>query len=139
MNKPASRLTPRPKMSSTAKVLVGLIAASITLPAIARDKRPDNLTPSGAPVDCILPSNIQSTDVRDDRTIDFKMNGGKIYRNTMPYSCPSLGFEKRFLYRLSTSQLCSVDTIRVLQSFGGGLQEGAACGLGKFQPMTKTK
>jgi len=134
MTKPASRLMPR-----TAKFLAVLIAAGLTLPAIARDKRPDNLVPSGAAIDCVLPSNIRSTNVRDDHTIDFEMNGGKIYRNTLPNSCPSLGFEKRFLYRLSTSQLCSVDLIRVLQSFGGGLQEGAACGLGKFQPMTKVK
>jgi hypothetical protein len=134
MTKPASHL-----VSRTAKFLAVLIAAGLTFPAIARDKRPDNLVPAGPAVDCIQPSNIRSTNVRDDRTIDFEMNGGKIYRNTLPNSCPSLGFEKRFLYRLSTSQLCSVDMIRVLQSFGGGLQEGAACGLGKFQPMTKTK
>lgn len=133
MTKPVSRL-----MSRTASIVTAFIAASLTLPAVAKDK-PDNLVPSGEAIDCVLPSNIRSTNVRDDHTIDFEMNGGKIYRNTLPNSCPSLGFERRFLYKLSTNQLCSVDTIRVLQSFGGGLQEGAACGLGKFQPMSKTK
>lgn len=94
-------------------------------------------TPAGEAKDCISISLIRSSHVIDDRTIDFKTAGGKVYRNTLPHSCPSLGFEQRFSYRTSTSQLCSVDTIRVLQSFGGGVQEGAGCGLGKFQPMQK--
>jgi hypothetical protein len=94
-------------------------------------------TPVGQAKNCISITTIRSTKVIDNNTIDFKTAGGKVYRNTLPYSCPSLGFEQRFSYRTSTSQLCSVDTIRVLQSFGGRLDEGAGCGLGKFQPMQK--
>lgn len=45
--------------------------------------------------------------------------------------------EDRFSYKTSTSQLCSVDTIRVLHNYGGQLEEGVGCGLGKFQPMEK--
>ena len=113
-----------------------LIAAT---PAIAKDKKPDNLVAVGEPVDCINPRLIRSTHVRDDQTIDFEMNGNTIYRNTLPYKCSSLGFEERFAYKLSTSQLCSVDIITVLQSFGGGLSQGPSCGLGKFQKMEKPK
>jgi hypothetical protein len=104
-----------------------------------RTKALEAYTPVGKAVDCVSISQIRSTRVIDDKTIDFTMVGGKVYRNTLPYSCPSLGFEQRFSYRTSTSQLCHVDTIRVLQSFGGGVQEGAGCGLGKFQPMEKVK
>jgi len=93
--------------------------------------------PAGEPVDCVPLSQVRSSRVIDDRTIDFTLAGGKVYRNTLPYSCPSLASEERFSHRTSLNQLCSVDTIRVLQSFGGGLQEGAGCGLGKFQPMQK--
>lgn len=107
-----------------------------TLPASARDK-PDDLVPAGKAVDCIQISTIRSSNVRDDRTIDFETNGGKVYRNTLPNSCPSLGFEKRFSYSTSIPQLCSVDIITVLQSGGPGLMRGASCGLGKFQPMQK--
>jgi hypothetical protein len=104
-------------------------------PALAKN-RPDNLVPVGKAVDCVQITSIRSTDVRDDRTIDFILNGNKVYRNTLPYSCPSLGFEKRFMYETSLSQLCSVDIITVLYQTSG-LQRGASCGLGKFQPMQK--
>jgi hypothetical protein len=116
---------------------LGLGLACIAFPAIAKDKPADPYVAVGKPVDCIQIRSIQSTNVRDDSTIDFVMNGKKVYRNSLPNSCPSLGFEKRFSYRTSMSQLCSVDIITVLWNAGPGLQPGASCGLGKFQPMEK--
>ena len=110
--------------------------AGAALPAFAKDA-PDPYVAKGEAADCINIRSIRSTNVRDDKTIDFMMNGSKVYRNTLPYSCPSLGFEKRFLYKTSVSQLCSVDIITVLWNNGPGLQPGASCGLGKFQPMEK--
>ena len=86
----------------------------------------------GEPVSCIQTTRIQTTRVHDDRTIDFNMAGGTIYRNTLPNRCPSLGFEERFTYTTTTSQLCDVDVITVLYSDG---QRGAGCGLGKFVPV----
>lgn len=111
------------------------LAATVSV-AGARDRNavPDAM-PIGDPVDCVQLTNIRSTQVHGDSTIDFHMNGGRVYRNTLPNSCPSLGFEERFSYKTSLSQLCSVDIIRVLQSYGGTLQEGAGCGLGKFQQV----
>ena len=91
----------------------------------------------GEPVNCVSLTQIRSTKVVDNSTIDFKMAGGKTYRNSLPYSCPGLKFEDRFLYRTSLSQLCNVDIVRVLHDYGGRLQEGAGCGLGKFQPVEK--
>lgn len=126
---------PRSPLAAAALIALGLFSTC----AIAKEKKPDNLVAVGEPVDCIMPHLVRSSHVRDDKTIDFEMNNGAIYRNTLPYSCPSLGFEERFAYKLSTSQLCSVDIITVLQSFGGGLSQGASCGLGKFQKMEKIK
>jgi hypothetical protein len=63
----------------------------------------------------------------------------KVYRNTLPYSCPQLGFEERFLYKTSLSQLCSTDIITVLTSGGPDLSRGASCGLGQFQPVELVK
>ncbi|AYJ84814.1 hypothetical protein D3Y57_01640 (plasmid) [Sphingomonas paeninsulae] len=94
-------------------------------------------TPTGDPVNCVSISRIRETHVHGDSTIDFIMNGGKVYRNTLPNSCPSLGFEERFLYKTSTSELCSVDIITVLQS--PGVSRGASCGLGQFQPVALVK
>ena len=114
---------------------IGLV--SVVAPAIARTM-PDRLVPAGKPVSCVYIPSIQNTEVRDDRTIDFIMNGNKVYRNTLPNSCPSLGFERRFMYKTSLSQLCSVDIITVLYN-SPNLSRGASCGLGKFQPMVKAK
>jgi hypothetical protein len=120
-----------------------LIAASSLLllaaPGTAsqkRDKVPP-ATPIGKPVDCLSLTQVRETRVRDDRTIDFYVSGRKVYRNTLDYSCPNLGFEQRFLYSTTISQICSVDTITVLES--PGLSRGATCGLGQFQQVTLDK
>lgn len=104
---------------------------------ISAKKEPAPVRAVGNPVNCVSLRNIRSTNVVDASTIDFKMNGGKTYRNSLPYSCPGLKFENRFSYRTSTSQLCNVDIVRVLHDYGGRLNEGAGCGLGKFQPVEK--
>lgn len=119
----------------TAALMLALAPAAV---AVAKSPKPDPYVPSGKPVDCLQTISIRSTNVRDDRTIDFITSGNKIYRNSLPNSCPSLGFERRFLYKTSVNQLCSVDIITVLYNGGGGgLQQGPSCGLGKFQPMAK--
>jgi len=87
---------------------------------------------AGEAVDCLQASNIRSTRVHDDYTIDFAMTGGRIYRNTLPQRCPGLGFEERFAYELRTGRLCRVDTIKVLRPDG---LRGPACGLGAFVPV----
>lgn len=104
---------------------------------ISAKKEPAPVRAVGEPVNCVSLRSIRSTNVVDASTIDFKMNGGKIYRNSLPYSCPGLKFEDRFSYRTSTGQLCNVDIVRVLHDYGGRLSEGAGCGLGKFQPVEK--
>ena len=85
---------------------------------------------------CITLSRIENTKVHDDYTIDFEMAGNRTYRNTLPNRCPSLGFEERFTYKVTTGQLCSVDVIRVVYSDG---TEGAGCGLGEFLPVRINK
>lgn len=104
---------------------------------ISAKKEPAPVRAVGEPVNCVNIRNIRSTNIVDNSTIDFKMAGGKTYRNSLPYSCPSLKSEDRFSYRTSLSQLCNVDIVRVLHDYGGRLQEGAGCGLGKFQPVEK--
>jgi hypothetical protein len=118
-------------------VVSAVIAIGVTT-ASARDRNAvPEATPDGKPVSCVQTTNIRSTSVHGDSVIDFHMNNGRVYRNTLPNSCPSLGFEERFLYKTSTSQLCSVDIITVLQS--PGLSQGASCGLGPFQPVKIVK
>lgn len=117
---------------TTAVIAMGLTTAS------ARDRNAvPEATPEGKAVSCVNLRNIASTSVHGDSVIDFKMTGGKVYRNTLPMSCPGLGFEERFLYKTSIGQLCSVDLITVLQS--PGLSQGPSCGLGQFQPVKLVK
>ena len=105
--------------------------------APARDRVPV-ATPAGAPVNCLRLTDIRDSLVRDDRTIDFVTRGRqKVYRVTLPNSCPMLGFEQRFSYRTSLDRLCAQDIITVLTTGGGeGLSPGASCGLAPFQPVT---
>ena len=84
---------------------------------------------------CVELSRIRESKVIDDRTIDFVLRDGSVLRNTLPSSCPSLGFERAFTYKTSISRLCSVDIITVIMQ-GGGVRTGASCGLGKFVPYT---
>lgn len=105
--------------------------------ALAGKKVAEPVRAVGEPKNCVTISQIRSTKVIDSRNIDFRMAGGKTYRNTLPQSCPGLKFEDRFSYRTSLNQLCSVDIVRVLHDQGGQLYEGAGCGLGKFQMVEK--
>jgi len=90
---------------------------------------------SGAAQSCVQLSRIREARVVDDRTIDFYLSSRQVLRNTLPNSCPQLGFERAFSYSTSLSQLCSVDIITVIIQ-GGGPIRGASCGLGPFVPYT---
>jgi hypothetical protein len=89
--------------------------------------------PVGEPVNCIGASRIQHTSVRSDSVIDFHMRGRDVYRNTLPQACPGLKLNDSFTYRVTGSQLCSIDLITV--NYSGGGVPGPTCGLGKFQPI----
>ena len=84
---------------------------------------------------CVDLARISEARVVDDRTIDFHMRDGTVLRNSLPNSCPSLGFEKAFTYSTSISRLCSTDIITVIHT-GGGPRTGASCGLGQFVATT---
>ena len=90
---------------------------------------------TGPDESCIPLRQFSQTVVRDSRTIDFLSTGRKGWRNVLPNDCPGLATERAFSFNTSLSQLCSTDIIRVLQNYGGGLQPGASCGLGRFTPI----
>lgn len=116
---------------------VGIASSGLAV-VYARDKAPaPEVRAVGEPKSCVTTHQIRTTKIIDDSTIDFEMAGGKTYRNTLSHSCPGLRRDDAFSYRTSTSQLCSVDIIRVIENYGGRLQEGAGCGLGKFQEVEK--
>lgn len=119
-----------------AALLVLAVGAAIG-PVAARPLKPEQealIRPAGPPVNCVQITGIDHTRVRSDSVIDFYMRGRQVYRNTLPQSCPQLGFEERFAYETSLSELCNVDIITVFTE--SPLMHGASCGLGQFQPIT---
>lgn len=92
-------------------------------------------TPAGKAVSCIQITAIRESRVRDDWTIDFRTGGDTWYRNSLPYRCSNLGFERAFSYSTSLSQLCNVDIITVFRNGGGPTGPLGSCGLGMFQPV----
>jgi hypothetical protein len=117
-------------------ILLPLAVLAITGADAARNPVPE-ATPAGPPVSCINLVSIRQSHVRNDQVIDFDMGGGRYYRNTLPNACPELGFEQKFSYETSLSQLCSTDIITVLHD--PPMMRGASCGLGQFQPVTLAK
>lgn len=100
--------------------------------ALADFKALKRYAPTGEVKRCISLNRIQNTRVLDDQTILFKMRGRKHYVNRLSHACPSLKREERFMYKTSIGQLCSIDIITVLDSFG---RSWASCGLGKFEEI----
>ncbi|WP_299322555.1 hypothetical protein [Parasphingopyxis sp.] len=115
---------------------IALAAVAIPTQSSAEDEIPrwQQAEAVGEAENCISLNRIRNTRVHDDRTIDFHMSGGDVYRNTLPQDCNGLGFEEAFSYRTSLSRLCSTDIITVVRTGGGG-NFGPSCGLGQFQPI----
>ena len=116
-----SLLMMSPRALALALLLLLPVAATAT----------DEPAPAAETRNCLALANIRQTIVRDARTIDFKLRDGSVWRNTLPFRCPQLGFERAFSYQTSISQLCRQDLITVIQQTGN--LGGARCGLGEFQ------
>ncbi len=92
-------------------------------------------TPASNTRDCLTTHTLRSTAVLDDQTILFQLRDGSVWKNTLDFSCPSLGFNEAFSYESHGSQLCDLDIIKVFEPFGNS---GASCGLGKFERQKGT-
>jgi hypothetical protein len=119
---------------------LALMGAVASVSANAEDKKQrESEAPAaktiGDPQTCIPLRNIRRTEVHDDYTIDFVMQGGRTYRNNLRARCPGLAFEEAFSYSTSINRLCRSDIITVLSQGGPGLFPRASCGLGRFQEI----
>lgn len=136
--------------------LLALLPLSLPLPLIlaacapaapagqtARDQAAIAAAPQarvlGPGVTCIDRSAVRASVVRSSRVIDFEMNGGKVYRNTLKANCPGLGSDRAITYETSIDQLCTPQIVYSLTNFGGVPQRGAACSLGEFVPVEYEK
>lgn len=103
----------------------------------------DNRTPraeqrwvaDGPEVSCINRQSVRSTEVVDDRTINFVVNNRRMFVNRLPNACPGLAGRRTFKVNTRTTQFCSANSITVITGPGG--QRGPTCGLGRFQPVVR--
>jgi hypothetical protein len=116
---------------------LGFVAIWVSLASGARDAAAQRVEEGdGKPVNCIALNRVERTSVVDDDTILFYLNGRDVYRNDLPHRCPTLASEDTFMYRVTTTQLCSVDVITVLENIGSRFMPGPSCGLGAFTPIS---
>ncbi len=134
-------MIPRPALVPTLALALPLMALSACNDSRTQSA-PASKVPAarvvGDPVNCLSLTSYRETRVRDDRTIDFIGSGGRVWRNTLPYSCAGLRANEAFTHEATNNQICSVDVIRVLYQ-GGGPHLGASCGLGQFVPIKLEK
>jgi len=125
---------------------IALAAAAMALTAAAADAAKPKLTPeqqlakalegrvAGAPVDCIYMPTIRSTQIYDKIAIVYDA-GGTLYVQKPRVGAESLDNDDVLVTRLTSSQLCSIDTVHLVDRTSH-FQRGFV-GLDKFVPYTK--
>ena len=110
----------RASMLAVASGLVALAAGCVSEPKTTAATQP------GGGSGCLQTFRVDYTDILDDRTILYHMKDGKVWRNSLPFACPSLKNEGGFAYAAESPDICSNEgSIRVLRS-------GIVCQLGAF-------
>jgi len=134
-------------MRFTTLALAGalLMAGTVTSPAISAEKPKGEAAlqkvlegrVAGKPVDCIQLNTIRSSRIIDRTAIVYEAPGGVLYVNRPRSGQQSLTDWNVQVTRTQSSQLCSIDTVRMVdrtsQMFAGSVF------LGEFVPYTKVK
>ena len=125
-------------MNATKKLLTLIAFAGLPLmpgiPLVLADE-----ADIGKPVHCLRVDQLEDSEILDDQHIVFETNGHKYYLNKLPHPCPGMRKDTALMYRTTTDELCDLDIITVLDEYGFGLQPGASCGLGAFEPVDEAQ
>jgi hypothetical protein len=89
---------------------------------------------AGPPVDCIQQHAIDSAEVIDGTAIVYR-DGNRLYVNRPASAAESLDRDEILVTNTHTSELCSVDVVRLID--GTSRFEWGFVGLGKFVPYVK--
>jgi hypothetical protein len=125
----------------TLAAIVALIALG-SFTAIAMDDQaalPEGLekfTATGETKTCVAINSIRTSRVIDGSHILFRMGAGVYYLNRLGERCPSLAFERNFVYETGDSRLCRNQIIRVINPRDQITR--SACGLGEFERLEKS-
>ena len=89
----------------------------------------------GKPVDCLWLRDIRSSRIIDRIGILYETNRGTVYLNRPDSGASSLDWTDVMVTDTHSSQLCSIDIVRLIDS-SSHFPTGSV-GLGKFVPYTK--
>lgn len=127
-------------------LLLGAALIGAAMPAIAaqRDNKAGEAAlakaiagrVAGKPVSCINQPSIRSSQVIDRTAIVYE-SGGTLYVNRPRIGAESLDSDDILVSRTTGSQLCSLDSIRLLDN-ASRIEQGFVT-LGEFVPYTKPK
>ena len=123
----------RPVIDKSCPIFALIVLVTATSTSTAADEE----EATGESERCINARSIRGVDVIDDNYVLFRVQGRRLFLNALPKSCEGLSRDRRFSYETYTRSLCEQDTIRVLREAGGGVYNGRACKLGRFQPITE--
>jgi hypothetical protein len=123
-------------------VCLALAAASVASPAAppANSKGEARLAKiltgwtAGTPVNCVSLGNVRDTEIIDGTAIVYRTSGKRLYVNR-PSGSGSLRSDDILVTRISGSQLCSIDSIRLLDRLSRFPRSFVT--LGKFVPYTR--
>jgi hypothetical protein len=103
----------RPTVQRMAPLTIVEPAPGANIGLIPSEEALDKIEEAKAKKRCIPADFIRQATVKDDKTIDLDLSGGRIYAIKFKDKCPGLGFDKTFYYYLTPSrQLCArFDTI----------------------------
>ena len=127
-----------------ASQLIGIAIANASPKELTRAEKRlaafnDSFEATGESNNCINTRRIRETSIIDKEHILFKLSHGEYAVNKLPRTCHSLRRGKTFAYAPIAQQLCSVDTITVLDDNlpMGFRLVGPRCGLGQFSMVKK--
>jgi hypothetical protein len=92
---------------------------------------------AGEPTDCIFLRDISSTEIIRNTAILYRMNNGTIYVNQPASGANFLDRDDILLTDTHSSQLCSVDIVRLIDS--SSRMTTGSVGLSKFVPYPRVR
>lgn len=114
----------------------GALSVAASLPPEARLDRMLQGRVAGKPVDCINLRDISSSQIIDRTAIVYQV-GSKLYVNRPRIGASSLDRDDILVTHTSLPQLCSVDTVKLIDR--AGMFPRGFVGLGEFVPYAKAK
>ena len=106
--------------------MLALAALTGALAACSTSTDAAGTTPASLVDTCINPTRIREQKILSDREIQFTLNNGEVWLNTLPRACPSLKFQGGFTWEVRGTQVCSNQQIIYVR------EDGTPCQLGTF-------